>query len=49
MPGMHGPAEEGVGEAPGGVAACVPGVDIDLGAVGEGASALGEVAEVADC
>ncbi|MYU02207.1 MULTISPECIES: hypothetical protein [unclassified Streptomyces] len=34
-----------MGEAPGGASACVPGVDIDLGAVGEGPSTLGEVAE----
>ncbi|GFH39535.1 hypothetical protein SCWH03_58030 [Streptomyces pacificus] len=43
--GAHGPAKEGVDEAPGEVVACVPGVDVGLGALGEGASALGEVAE----
>jgi hypothetical protein len=41
--GPHCPAEESVSKTPGGVAACVPGVDIGLGAVGESVSALGAV------
>ncbi|MET7906421.1 hypothetical protein ABZS86_35225 [Streptomyces sp. NPDC005355] len=43
--GPHRPPQEGVSETPGGVAACVPVVDIGLGAVGEGVSALSQVAE----
>jgi hypothetical protein len=34
-----------MGEAPGGVAPGVPGVDVGLGAVGEGVPALSEVGE----
>ncbi|MFF4567275.1 hypothetical protein [Streptomyces sp. NPDC001435] len=43
--GPHRPSQKGMGEAPGGVAACVPVVDIGLRAVGEGSPALGEVSE----
>ncbi|MER6503285.1 hypothetical protein ABT218_28975 [Streptomyces sp. NPDC001455] len=43
--GPHRPPREGVGEAPGGVAAEVPSIDIGLRAFGERPSTLGEMIE----
>ncbi|MER6046360.1 hypothetical protein ABT168_02535 [Streptomyces sp. NPDC001793] len=43
--GPHRPPQEGVGEAPGGVAAGVPSIDFGLRAVGERPSTLGKMIE----